>query len=53
MRPLDHYRLAMYLQNRKQLESRLAEVNRKIELIQHQHCARQPLRTRILNWFFG
>ena len=53
MRPIDHYRLAMYLHTRKQLETRLAEVNSKIERVQYQPRARRPLSQRILNWWFA
>jgi hypothetical protein len=53
MKPIDHYRLAMYLQTRKQLENRLAEVNSKIERVQYHSRSRKPLGQRILNWWFA
>jgi len=53
MKPLDHYRLAMYLQSRKQLEKSLAEVNSKIERVQYQPGVRKPLGQRILNWWLA
>lgn len=53
MKPLDHYRLAMYLKKRKRLGKMLDEVNSKIERVQYQPYARQPLRQRILNWWFA
>lgn len=53
MKPLDHYRLAMYLQERKRLGKMLDVVNGKIERVQYQPCAKQPLGQRILKWWFA
>lgn len=53
MKPIDHYRLAMYLQTRKHLEKRLTEVNCKIERVQYQPRSHQPLGRRILNWWLA
>lgn len=53
MKPLDHYRLSMYLHTRKLLQQRLDEVNAKIERVQHQPRRRLPLARRMLNWWFA
>lgn len=53
MKPIDHYRLAMYLHSKKQLESRLNEINAKIERVQYQPQRRLPLGQRILNWWLA
>ena len=51
MKPLDHYRLAIYLHSKKQLESRLNEINAKIERVQyrpHRSCHYDSIR----HWSF-
>lgn len=53
MKPIDHYRLAMYLHSRKQLQHRLNEINSKIERIQYLPQRRLPLSQRIMNWWFA
>jgi len=53
MKPLDHYRLAMYLHSKNQLESRLNEINAKIERVQYKPQRRLPLSQRILNWWLA
>ncbi|MET3815357.1 hypothetical protein ABIB18_002744 [Pantoea sp. UYEF8] len=53
MKPIDHYRLAMYLHSRKHLQHRLNEINSKIERVQYQPQRRLPLSQRIMNWWFA
>ncbi|WP_158530715.1 MULTISPECIES: hypothetical protein [Pantoea] len=53
MKPLDHYRLSMYLHTRNLLQQRLDEVNAKIERVQYQPPRRLPLSQRILNWWLA
>lgn len=53
MKPIDHYRLSMFLEQRKNLEKRLAEVNSKIERVKHQYHTPVPIGRRIMNWWFA
>lgn len=53
MKPLDHYRLAIYLHTKKQLESRLNEINANIERVQYRPQRRLPLSQRVLNWLLA
>ena len=53
MKAIDHYRLTMYLHDRKKLQQRLDELNAKIERIQYQPQRRLPLSQRIMNWWFA
>lgn len=53
MKPMDHYRLSMYLHTQKILQQRLDDVNAKIERVQHQPRRQLTFARRFFNWWFA
>jgi len=53
MKPIDHYRLAVFLGQKARLEKQLSIVSKNIELVQYSHRPRKPLGQRILDWWFA